>query len=699
MTLSMTRYFTLPILFLLAALSVRVSAQCPNDNALYNVPATPPCPGSIVVNCMWGGEYVIVNVVAGNIYTFSTCGGAGWDTEITLYTNTGVLVGSNDDGCGLESTVSWIATYTGPFHVLLDSWWLGLFPCEPNSSCANLTVSCSSLPDPGGCSPGLGGETINGSGSIGISQILTPTQLVSDVFLGDCLTASNIQFTGSTAAIGTFTNGWRLGINSGIVLTTGSAGLAIGPNVWADEGMDNLLPGNSLLTNLVGAPTYDATVLQFTFVPQSDQVTFTYVFASEEYPEYVCAQVNDVFGFFVSGPGYAPNTNIATVPGATWLPVAINSVNPGSSGIYGDPLLCSSLSNAAFYVSNTGGAHNEYDGFSVPLTACITTVPCETYTLTIAIADVWDGIYDSAVFLEAESFTAGVDLEIDANSGSQASSPENCADQGAFVFTIDQPMDETVVLTYTVSQAGGAVFSPPIPVTVTFPPGVTTVTIPISAVIGTLGVDVTSITIELDTSQNPTLGCSCTSEVVTATLYFCDPLLPVTWLDFQATLAQGQDAVLCTWRTAAEMNNDHFTVERSGDGTAWHAIGVLPGAGNSNTPLSYEFVDQAPLPGVSYYKIRQTDHNGAMDHSEVRSVRRNGQGAFSAYPNPGTGTFMLTGHQDGTITVHDLSGRKIGFTLTTEGEMQLHNAAAGSYMIELKREQGTEPERIRVMVH
>lgn len=676
-----------PFLFLLT-LGTRLSAQCPNDNAFYNVPATPPCPGSMVVNCMWGGEYVTVSVVAGNSYTFSTCGGAGWDTEITLYSNTGVLIGFNDDGCGLQSTVSWIATYTGPLYVLLDSWW-GFFPCEPNTTCANLNVSCSSPPQPGDCVPWIAGGGISGSGSIQIQQGLSPAQLVTDVFLGDCLTASNIQFTGSTDAIGTFTNGWGIGIASGIVLTTGWAPLATGPNVWIDAGVDNDLPGNPLLNALVpGYSTYDATVLQFSFTPQTDQVSFTYVFASEEYPEWVCEDYNDVFGFFVSGPGYAPNTNVALIPGST-APVAIDNVNNNG--------WCAP-SYPAFYVANGTGAHNEYDGFTVPLTTCISTIPCETYTIIIAIADAGDGIYDSAVFLEAESFSAGVDLEIDANSGAQASSPENCADQGAFVFTIDQPMDETVVLTYTVSQAGGAVFSPPIPVTVTFPPGATTVTIPISTVIGTLGGDVTSVTIELDTSQNPTLGCSCTSEVVTATLYFCDPLLPVTWLDFQAALVHGDRAVQCSWRTAAEVNNDHFTVERSGDGLAWRSIGVVPGAGNSTTPLSYGFLDNEPLDGVSYYRIRQTDHNGGMDHSEVRAVRRD-HGALSVYPNPGTGTFMLQGHSGGTLTVYDISGRTLDFTLSAEGELRLHSAAAGSYLIELRRKQGIEPERIRVMVH
>jgi hypothetical protein len=686
----MTRLSILPLVLATLLLATTVRAQCPNDNVLYNVPATPPCPGSITVDCIWGGEYVIVNVVAGNIYTFSTCGGATWDTEITLYSNTGTMLGSNDDGCGLQSTVNIIAPYTGQLRVLVDAWnyFLGIpiSSCNSNNICAALTVTCAAPPSPDQCTPWIGGSTISGSGSIQIQQNLSPQQLITDVFLGDCLTASNIQFTGSPAAVGTFTNGWGIGINSGIVLTTGSAAMATGPNQFTGAGQDNNLPGHPLLTALAGFQTYDATVFQFSFVPQTDHVTFTYVFASDEYPEFVCDIYNDVFGFFVSGPGYAPNTNIATIPGTT-AAVAIDNVNNNGGCV---PYY------SLFYVPNGGGAHNEYDGFTRPLTTCINTVPCETYTIIIAIADAGDHIYDSAVFLEAESFSAGVDLTIDANSGTQASSPENCAEQGVFVFTIDQPMDETVVLTYSVTQVGGAQFSPPVPVTVTFPPGVTSVTIPINAVIGTLGEDVTTVTIELDTSQNPTLGCSCTSEVVTATLYFCDPLLPVTWLDFQATLTHGQEAVLCSWMTATETNSDRFIVERSADGRDWHAIGTVPGAGHSTTPQGYEFLDRAPLSGVSYYRILQIDNDGSSEHSEVRSVRRHG--AFAAYPNPGPGVFMLTGHQEGTLTVHDISGREVPFTLSADGELVLHQAAPGWYMAELRHEQGVEPERITLIV-
>ncbi len=113
-------------------------AQCPFDNSYY-LTLSPSCPGTSTATCVFGGEYVEVNVVAGNVYTFSTCGGLAFDTEITVYDNTGTIVlGYNDDFCGLQSEVTWTASYTGIVNVMLDQ-----FPCTSNFSCMNLAVTCN----------------------------------------------------------------------------------------------------------------------------------------------------------------------------------------------------------------------------------------------------------------------------------------------------------------------------------------------------------------------------------------------------------------------------------------------------------------------------------------------------------------------------------------------------------------------------
>lgn len=117
--------------------------QCANNNTLTGTAITPPCPGSTTAPCVQGGQYALVNVVTGNIYTFSTCGGATFDTQITLYNNTGGgSLGYNDDGCGAQSTVTWTATFTGALRVLVD-----LFNCANNTTCATVTITCA-LPPP-----------------------------------------------------------------------------------------------------------------------------------------------------------------------------------------------------------------------------------------------------------------------------------------------------------------------------------------------------------------------------------------------------------------------------------------------------------------------------------------------------------------------------------------------------------------------
>jgi gliding motility-associated-like protein len=238
----------------------------------------------------------------------------------------------------------------------------------------------------------------------GFSQLVvdgtpTPVNLVQNVLLGTGVTASGITYTGDPSARGSF-NGTasNIGFTSGVVLATGNINTAIGPNNIGSAGNDLTRPGDPDLDAVSSNTTFDAAILEFDFIPTSDTLKFRYVFASEEYLEFVSAGVNDAFGFFISGPGISgPYTggaaNIALIPG-TSIPVTIDNVN--------------STSFPAYYFDNETppGATVQYDGFTVPLTA-ITPVQCgATYHIKIAIADAGDGVWDSGVFLEAGSFSS-----------------------------------------------------------------------------------------------------------------------------------------------------------------------------------------------------------------------------------------------------------------------------------------------------
>ena len=243
------------------------------------------------------------------------------------------------------------------------------------------------------------------SGQIIIESSVSPEEMVETI-LGDGIPYDSVSFQGSNSAVGIFSNGQstNLGIESGIFLTSGAGYVIPGPNGSCTAGSNNGMVGDSTLTWLAGVPTYDASVLQFDFVPGLDTIRFKYVFGSEEYNEYVFSNFNDVFGFFVSGTdpngGYYSNKNIALIPG-TDNNVSINNVNNGYSSCWVPPT--GPCTNCEYYADNTGGMTLEYDGFTTVLEAWIIVIPNETYHIKMAIADAGDHIFDSGVFIKENS--------------------------------------------------------------------------------------------------------------------------------------------------------------------------------------------------------------------------------------------------------------------------------------------------------
>ncbi len=225
---------------------------------------------------------------------------------------------------------------------------------------------------------------------------------------GSGVTVMNPVLTCPTTSAGTFVGPSTLGFNNGIILSAGLAVDAGGPaSFFASTG--NGAPGDVDLDALAGVPTFDACVLEFDFRPIGDTIKFKYVFGSEEYTNYTCTGFNDVFGFLISGPGYAAPQNIALVPG-TNIPVCINSVNCGATG-FGTLSTCTALGPGspfcAFYVDNSAGTTISYDGLTTTLTAIANVTPCDTYHLKIGVADATDDVLDSGVFLEAGSLSSG----------------------------------------------------------------------------------------------------------------------------------------------------------------------------------------------------------------------------------------------------------------------------------------------------
>jgi len=229
-----------------------------------------------------------------------------------------------------------------------------------------------------------------------------PNALVNQI-VGSGVQVSNVTLNCNVLASGIFTStGTNLGLNSGIILSTAEVVEAIGPNdspggtLLGNEGCFNST--ESFFDNdIIGIETlakYDGCVLEFDLKPACDVLKLKYVFASEEYPEYVTQGYNDAFGFFIWGPnpsgGNYTGTNIALLPG-TNTPVSIDNVN--------------STTNANYYVNNQNGNYIEYDGFTTPFNSSIDVSTCSTYHLKFVIADAGDCRYSSAVLLSQGGLT------------------------------------------------------------------------------------------------------------------------------------------------------------------------------------------------------------------------------------------------------------------------------------------------------
>lgn len=355
-----------------------------------------------------------------------------------------------------------------------------------------------------------------------VNQGLTPQQLVEDVLVGSCVEVFNITYNGqanvAAAQPGTasFLNGatTNLGLGEGIILSTGPVGQIAGPaNGFQSSAVTPNYTIDPDLQEITGVGINNAAVLEFDFIPNGDSIKFRYVFGSEEYPEFVCSQFNDAFGFFLSGPGingpYADNAiNIALIPD-TDTPVSINTVNNGLNNNPVNPT-CPAV-NPEFYVDNTGGGTIVYDGFTVVLTARAAVQCNQTYHIKLAIADASDQIYDSGVFLEAGSFSSVPFIpELTPGPGIVDNTIlESCLEQQMTIrrTSCDQTLTEVVQMTYGGTAENGVDIVPAFPDSLVFEPGVEEINIPFTAVVDGDGQETLVINMEtVDCNGDPTVA-------------------------------------------------------------------------------------------------------------------------------------------------------------------------------------------------
>lgn len=336
------------------------------------------------------------------------------------------------------------------------------------------------------------------------------TTLINDILLGVGVEATNVQLIGDPQQIGHLTGAINTGItiDGGVVLSSGMADNMICPGNF---GFINGVAGNAdLLTVAQSVPgliggnfnvtsVNDVCVISFDFVATGDSLFFNYIFGSAEYNTYINTQFNDVFAFFLAGPGITGpfsspvgfpggSRNVAVLPGTNpALPVTISSVHSGTNAI--PPL------NGEFHISNTTPQvqFGETDpdicmnGWTVTLPVEEQLICGETYHIRLAIADGGDTALDSWVVLEEGSFESNsvveVDLFIDVGQAGVETLYEDC---GTAFLTFSRPpesnldLEEMIIIEYGGDAVNGEDYTL-LPDSIIFAPGVESITFEITA--------------------------------------------------------------------------------------------------------------------------------------------------------------------------------------------------------------------------
>ena len=254
-----------------------------------------------------------------------------------------------------------------------------------------------------------------------------PNMIISNATL-NCLADTNHPcgiFDGSAS---------NLGINSGILLTTGDIKNAVGPNSSGNITASTVFTFNDPdLMTIDPLAINDVCILQFVAKPSCDSIYVKFSFGSDEYPEFVNSQYNDAFGIFVTGPNpFGPaysGYNMTMIPN-TSSPVSINNVNNGTVCPATGPCM-----NCIYYVDNCGGTSIEYDGFTKVIQKTLQVVAFQPYQFKFAIADAGDHAFDSGVFFGLGSFSClgGVSVPESGLSQVSASVSPNPFNSGAIL--------------------------------------------------------------------------------------------------------------------------------------------------------------------------------------------------------------------------------------------------------------------------
>lgn len=597
--------FLLCLLPLLAA--DELMAQCANNNtAIAGGAITPSCPGTTVVPCVQGGQYALVNVTNGYQYTFSVCG-APFDTQLTLYNNTGggSLAYNDDSGtCGLfslQSFITWTANFTGQLRVLVDQ-----YSCANNATCAQLTITCMTPPAP---------MTNNECAGAIVLPVLENCFMQSFTNVG-----ANRSATTPNPSCGSFVSGSRdvwfqfTAPASGVVMIETMAGTLT-------DGVMQLYSGSCAGIATVECDDDDGPGL----MPYIDRrcnplVPFqTYFIRLWGY-----GSASGTFGICVRGYDAYPAPQEDCVGGITICSSQAINNNANWTGCTQDL----GTSNRGCLLGNE--RQGTWYFFS----------PQETGTIAFDLIPTQGGVpvgvdYDFAIWGPMNTVTCP-----------PPGAPLRCT----WAYPPNVPGYPGVAAYYTGMAAGagdnseneyGNGYVNPITVG--------------AAQVGQIYImyidnfDITGQSFNMNWNLSSPTMLDCT-------------VLPVTIVGLKARCIG--NAVAVEWTTQVEQNTERFVVQHSTNGSDFTAIGWLAAAGNSLGNIDYALRHESPVDGINYYRLEQVDRDGTRTLSNVVAVElKRGANILLPRPNPATTTVQvdipggLTGAFEFRIT--DAAGRLV----------------------------------------
>ncbi len=627
-------------------------AQCPNNNTItIDGLVTPNCPGATVLPCMASGQYALVAVQTGYLYTFATCGGTPWDTQLTLYNNTGAYIAWNDDGCGLQSTITWTATFTGSVRVVLDEYYLGTSCLGFMDDCIALTIHCM----PPVTTPMTNNEC---AGAIplpvfqscfmmnftnaGASNSAAPPNPTC----GFSVNARDIWFQFTTPANGRVLIEASRGslINGVMQLYSGACGAMTAVQCHDNVSATNLMPRIDRRCNpLAGNTTY---YIRF-WGSGTTAGSFGICISSldDGNPGADCA----------GGATVCSDQAISNNSNWTGCSADLNAGNQGCLGsgerqgswYFFSPQATGTI---AFTITPMVAGQPVAVDYDFAIWGPMSTIQCPPQGAPIRCSWAYPPVVPG--FPNVTGFDTGLITGAGQNT-------EGAAGDG-FVNSI-------VVGAAQVGQ------------------------------IYIMYVDNFSVSgqsFDLDWNLSTTGMLDCT-------------VLPVDLLLFNATPVNNM--VRLDWATGSESNSSHFAVERSSGSPEFTLLNTVPAQGEATGRTEYSVFDTDPLMGPGFYRLRQVDQDGTETFSHIVPVHFEQSGIdLEIMPNPATGTVMVRigrPHADmAGYRLHDMQGRTLMQTFFGDPDrtgtftIPLHRIPAGVYIFEVHSLEGIAMERAQLVV-